>query len=313
MNMKHTPLLHHYPVSPFAEKVRRILGFKAIEWGSVMIPMIMPKPDVVALTGGHRRTPVLQIGADIYCDTALISDVLEHLEPSPTLYPDHVKGQTRVLAQWADTLLFPVAMAYNFQPKGAEHVFAQMGAQAAKAFGADRAAMRGGQPRMSPPEATITYQSYLRRLASMLEHSPYLCGETPSLADFSVYHPLWFTFNNVPHLSDIFDATPQIKGWYERMSQWGCGKSTDVSSTKALEISKNATPAPLKSEIFEDVHGIPLGERVVLQAESFGIEPTEGVLMAATKTRFTLQRTDPRAGTVHVHFPRVGFVLKAAA
>jgi glutathione S-transferase len=47
----------------------------------------MPKPDLLALTGGYRRTPNLQIGADIYCDTALIARVLDELQPSPTLYP----------------------------------------------------------------------------------------------------------------------------------------------------------------------------------------------------------------------------------
>ena len=115
-------ILHHYPLSPFAEKVRLILGYKQISWQSVHIPMYMPKPDVVALTGGHRRTPFMQIGADIYCDTSLICDVLEHLAPTPTLYPDAVKGAARIVAQWADSMLFPVAMAYNFQPAGAAHV-----------------------------------------------------------------------------------------------------------------------------------------------------------------------------------------------
>ena len=67
-----TLILHHYPASPFAEKIRRVLAFKQLAYRSVIIPDVMPKPDVLALTGGYRRTPILQIGADIYCDTALI-------------------------------------------------------------------------------------------------------------------------------------------------------------------------------------------------------------------------------------------------
>ncbi len=310
--MQESILLHHYPVSPFAEKIRRILGFKNLSWSSVQIPMIMPKPDLVALTGGHRRTPVMQIGADIYCDTALISDILEHLAPTPTLYPDHEKGLTRILAQWADTILFPVAMAYNFQPKGAEHVFSKMGAEAAKAFGADRSAMRGGAPRMSPPEATITYKSYLRRLSSILDNQPFLCGDQPSLADFSAFHPIWFTINNVPHLSHILDATPEILKWYKRISAFDSSTKLEVSSSEALKISANAKPKALVDEIFEDVHGIGLGSQVIIHAESFGVEPTQGKLLAATKTRFTIEQTDPRAGTVNVHFPRNGFMLKQA-
>ena len=38
------------------------------------------------------RTPLLQIGADIYCDTALICKVLEALQPSPNLDPPHNRG-----------------------------------------------------------------------------------------------------------------------------------------------------------------------------------------------------------------------------
>ena len=85
MSTPPTLIRHHYPTSPFAEKVRLMLGYKNLSWKSDVIPMVSPKPDVVALTGGYRKTPVLQIGADIYCDTALIADVLEHIQHLPTL------------------------------------------------------------------------------------------------------------------------------------------------------------------------------------------------------------------------------------
>ena len=138
----HPLILHHYPTSPFAEKIRLILGYKKLAWQSVIIPMIMPKPDLTALTGGYRRTPVLQIGADIYCDTALIADVLEKLAPTPSLYPSPVNGAARIVAQWADNQVFPAAMAYNFQPAGVADVFAGAPEAVVQAFVADRAAMR---------------------------------------------------------------------------------------------------------------------------------------------------------------------------
>jgi glutathione S-transferase len=113
-------VLHHYPSSPFAEKIRLILGFKGATWRSVHIPQIMPKPDVVALTGGYRKTPILQIGADIYCDTALIADVLDKRLPGPSLYDASTAGIARILAQWGDTTLFWAAMAHNFSAKGGD-------------------------------------------------------------------------------------------------------------------------------------------------------------------------------------------------
>src|SRR5271168_3963112 len=108
-------ILHHYPMSPLAEKIRLILGFKRLPWRSVHIPTIMPKPDVVALTGGYRKTPILQIGADVYCDTSLIADVLDSRTPQPTLYPAGVAAQARTLAQWADSTLFWTAVAHAMQ------------------------------------------------------------------------------------------------------------------------------------------------------------------------------------------------------
>jgi glutathione S-transferase len=305
-------LLHHYPLSPFAEKIRLILGYKKLNWQSVHIPMYMPKPDVVALTGGHRRTPFMQIGADIYCDTSLICDVLEHIAPTPTLYPDAVKGTARIVAQWADSLVFPVAMAYNFQPAGAAHVLANWSPEDVKVFVQDRTTMRGGAPRMPAADAISMYKSYLRRLSHMLEQHPFLLGDAPCVADFSAYHPTWYTLRQVPPLADILDLTPNVKDWLLRMEKWGHGTHTDISSAQALEIAHSSKPEDVSHEPFIDHHGIALGSQVVITAESFGLEPSAGELMAATRTRYTIRRHDPRAGTVHVHFPRVGFVLKKA-
>jgi glutathione S-transferase len=303
-------ILHHYPTSPFAEKIRLILGYKKLAWQSVIIPMIMPKPDLTALTGGYRRTPVLQIGADIYCDTALIADVLEKLAPTPSLYPSPVNGVSRIVAQWADSQVFQAAMAYNFQPAGVADVFAGAPEAVVQAFVADRAAMRGGAPRMSIGEGTSTYKSQLRRLSDMLTEHPYLMGTVPTIADFSAYHALWFTLERTPSVAGILDATPLIKDWMARMKAIGHGTSEKMKSDQAIDVAKNASPVDVSQLAFVDEHGIALGSDVTITADHFGLEPTPGVLVAATKTRHTLRREDERAGTVHVHFPRNGFILK---
>jgi glutathione S-transferase len=304
-------ILHHYPASPFAEKIRLVLGYKNLAWKSVIIPSIMPKPDVVALTGGYRRTPVLQIGADIYCDTALICDVLERRQSSPALHPQGGNGENRIVAQWADSTLFTTAMAYCFSPEGAAFFFQGQPPETVKAFGEDRAKMRGGAGRMRPGDATSAYRSYLRRIASMVDTQAYLMGQQPALADFSCYHPLWFT-RRIPPLADILDATPSLAAWMDRMAAIGHGSMEKFDSSAAIATAAESTPAGVERGVFQDDHGIALGSRVIITAESFGLEPTEGELIAATRTRYSLRRTDVRAGTVHVHFPRIGFQLKAA-
>ena len=313
---QHPLVLHHYATSPFAEKIRRVLAWKGLAWQSVTMPLILPKPDLQALTGGYRRAPVLQVGADIYCDTALICDVLEHAQPEPTLYPVHAKGVARILAQWADTTLFWTAMAYNLQPQGVAHMFAGAPPEAIQAFAQDRAAMTVGMTRQKPADATAAYRSYLRRLANMLEEQPYLLGQAPCIADFAAYHPLWFTRHRVPVLGAIFEATPAVLEWMDRMAglgtagQGGMEKLQKLDAAEAIAMAAGATPLPVsEAEPFLDEHGIALGSQVSITAESFGLEATHGELIAATRMHYTLSRQDERAGTVHVHFPRIGYRL----
>ncbi|RZL88388.1 MAG: glutathione S-transferase family protein [Variovorax sp.] len=306
-------ILHHYTTSPFSEKVRLILGAKKLPWKSVFIPPIMPKPDVEALTGGYRKTPFLQIGADMYCDTALIADVLEHLQPEPTLYPEPEKGLSRILAQWADTTLFWAAMAWNLQPRGAAEVFAKAPPEAAKAFGEDRGKMSAGNmTRLRPADATSAYKSYLRRLSDMLDDKPFLLGEVPCIADFSAYHPLWYT-RRIDAVKGILELTPAVVDWMDRVAAIGHGTAEKFGAQEAVAAAKAATPHSLLTDsTFQDDHGIALGSAVTIRAESFGLEETAGTLVAATRTHYTLERDGERTGIVHVHFPRIGYVLKKA-
>ena len=304
-------ILHHYPRSPFSEKLRLILGHKQLGWKSVHIPPIMPKPDMQALTGGYRRTPVLQIGADIYCDTALICDVLEHRQPQPSLYPPQHKGLTRIMAQWADSTLFWAAMAYAMRPPGLADLFGKAPPEAAQAFAADRGAMSAGMARVKPLDATAALKSYLRRLSETLETQDCLVDAVPVLADFSAYHPLWYCRVNTPSMAAVFEPFPSVLAWMDRMAAIGHGQFAPMTSAEAIAVAAAAEPLPVPAgETFQDDHGIALGSRVSVAAEAFGPEPTEGDLVAATRMHFTLRREDARAGTVHVHFPRIGFVLR---
>ncbi|MCW5648165.1 MAG: glutathione S-transferase family protein [Ramlibacter sp.] len=314
-------IFHHYDTSPFSEKVRLVFGAKNLAWKAVDVPRVTPKPDVVALTGGYRKTPLLQVGSDIYCDTALICEVLEHVQPAPALFPAGVKGVSRLIAQWADEKLFWAAMAYNFSPRGTAQMFGgspdapiEKWGAVAKAFGEDRAKMRLGMPRMPLGDATSAYKGYLRRLAHMLDDQPYLLGSTPCVADFAAYHPLWFTRTQTSCMAGILDATPSVLAWMDRMAAIGHGTSTTMTAAEAIAVSA-ATPAPaqlLHDSGFQDDHGIALGSLVAVTSESFGPEATTGELLAATRTHYTLGRTDERAGTVRVHFPRIGYILKKA-
>jgi glutathione S-transferase len=303
-------ILHHYPTSPFAEKVRLIMGFKALQWHSVHIPSLMPKPDVVALTGGYRKTPILQVGADVFCDTSLIAEELEARHGAPSLYPVGVAAASRTLAQWADSTLFWTMIPFTMQPAGLAAIFDRMPPEAIKAFSEDRQIFRANVPRMRVADAVAAFTIYLQRLTEMLGAQPYFFGAHPSIADFSIYHNLWYVLRGGP-VATIFEQYPSLAQFRERMRTFGYGQSEKLDSAAAIQIAHDAVPNP-STGISHDAQGLALGERVIAAATDTGVDPIEGSLYGLSRDRISIARQDPRAGNVVVHFPRLGFELRRA-
>lgn len=304
-------ILHHYPTSLFAEKARLMLGFKGLSWRSVTIPSIMPKPDLTALTGGYRRTPVLQVGADIYCDTALMARRLEHEKASPTFYPEGLEFTVASLAAWGDSVLFMHAVSLVFQPESLAVRFAKVPPEAAKAFVADRSSLftGGSATRLSAEQAKHQWPTFMARLELQLSRNgDFLFGE-PSIADFSVAHTLWF-LKQTPVTAPFVDNYPGVSAWLGRVLGFGHGAHSDLTSAEAIEIARNATPAALPEEAFVDPNGFKAGDQVAISATDYGVDSVEGELVFAGTEELILRREDDRAGVVHVHFPRLGFKIE---
>lgn len=308
-------ILHHYATSPFSEKVRLILGYKDQPWKSVTVPVILPKPDVMPLTGGYRRTPFLQIGADIYCDTALIAQVLESIHPLPRLVPSEHAAALFAMAQWADTTLFWASATFVMQPAGFQSLFGGMPEEFVKAFVEDRKAMRAGGTglRTPPQEAASTLHVFLAQLERQFasgEHI-FLFGEQPTVADFSVYHCLWFV-RRATGVAGILDAHPEVVAWMHRVAALGHSQAQPMTPAEALDVAKAATPRALTepNASFDDRYGLPKGTRVTVAAVDYGVDPIEGELIVSTRDTVGVLREDARVGQVVVHFPRVGYAVR---
>ena len=306
-------ILHHYPTSPFAEKARLLLGFKGLSWRSVKISPVMPKPDLTALTGGYRKTPVLQVGADIYCDTALIARRLEQEKAAPTLYPEGQELVVAAFAAWADSVVFQHAVSLVFQPESVAVRFGKLSPEAIKAFLADRAGLfsGGSATRVSAEQAKHQWPTLMARLEQQLqrEQGDFLFGE-PSIADFALAHPLWF-LKATPVTAPLVDVYPAVSAWHARVMGFGHGAASDMSAEEALEVARTATPAALPAEPFIDPNGFKPGQQVLIAATDYGVDPVLGELVFAGSEELILRREDPRGGVVHVHFPRLGFRIEA--
>ena len=306
-------ILHHYPTSPFAEKARLLLGFKGLSWRSVNISPVMPKPDLTALTGGYRKTPVLQIGADVYCDTALMARRLEQEKALPAFFPEGQEMITATFAAWADSVVFQHAVSLVFQPESIAVRFGNLSPEAIKAFIADRTGLfsGGSATRLSAEQARHQWPTIMARLEQQLqrEEGDYLFGE-PSIADFAMAHPLWF-LKATPVTSPLVDNYPAISAWLARVLGFGHGAPSEMTSEEALSVARDATPAALPDETFEDPNGFKAGQQVVIAATDYGVDPVAGELVFAGREELIVRREDERGGVVHVHVPRFGFRIEA--
>lgn len=298
-------ILHHYPESPFSEKVRAMLGAKGLPWRSLQVSMVMPRPATIALTGGYRRIPVLQVGADIYCDTALIAAFLDEKGTGPSFYPAGQLLAAQTLARWVDTELFWAAVTLRFLPENMGSFFTDPAA--AQAFAEDRANFAQGAQvrRPSVDEASARYARFLGEMDAQLgDGRPYLFGAAWSVADFAVYHMLWFIHAG-GGMADWLASRRHASAWMERMRAFGQHLGEPISADDALAIAREAEPLPV--EQMSDIPDIPPGSEVQVAPVDYGIMPSHGTLLRCDTDTIVIRREHAQTGSVNVHFPRHGF------
>jgi len=300
-------ILHQYDTSPFSEKIRKLLAHKRVPWRAVEQPSIMPKPDLVPLTGGYRRIPVLQIGADVWCDTQCIVRVIERLHPAPTSYPGASEGTCHAWNLWADRLLFLPIVAM---------VFADIGHLVPKEFMDDRSKMMPGRSFAEIPAMAPYAREQVRALLATVETQladgrPWLLGPDFSLADAAVYHPLWF-LRVAPGAAAALEPFGALRGWMARVGEMGDGERTNMTAAEALAVAKASRPATPSGVAGLEPNGLAAGARVTITPDDYGFDPVAGELVAASAHEIAIRRTDPALGELVVHFPRFGFRVAAA-
>jgi glutathione S-transferase len=305
-------ILHHFAASPYSEKLRAIFGFKGLAWRSVLQPRVLPKPDLLPLTGGYRRTPVLQIGRDIYCDSRLAVRVIERLAPLPPLLPPSHRASIAAFVT-LEPDLFLGGVAANFSADGLKTLVARSGADAVEALMRDRAELfnSGTVRRPRPEQAKTVLLPLLNALDQQLAEQPFVLGDLATLADFIAYHPVWYVNTN-EGIRPMLLPFRKLNAWRERIDAFGHGQPIETSAAEAIELARTAVAAqPFEGPLLLP-DGLVLGQTVRVQATDYGVDPVEGALVHASVFELAIKREDARAGEVIVHFPRSGFAVSAA-
>ena len=306
-------ILHQYEASPFAEKVRLALRLKNLAWSKVDIPTVMPKPDLMPLTGGYRRTPILQIGAEIYCDTALILKKLEQRFPEPPLINAGQEGTQSMIASWTDRQWFHLSVGL---------VFGSNADKIPDALKKDREAMTGrsygGAELVEKlPMLKDQWRAHLSWVEERLTAGrgagagSWLFGSKPGMSDVHAHMNIWFVRRNVPDFAKAcLREAPRVQDWYDRISEIKGQEAELITAEQALDISRQAAPRLLAASAGTEPQGLRPGDRVAISPDDTAPCWVKGELVSAHPDHLTLQKVDDAISTLHIHFPRAGYLVK---
>lgn len=297
-------ILHHYPLSPYSEKIRLALGLKGVAWRSVEIPVWTPRPKLTPMTGGYRRTPILQIGAEFYCDTLHILRVVEGLGSSGALYPNGQEALAKALGWWIEkgSFLNAVCLTIGNMPGLPQELIDER-----------RPLFRVN---LDPEQLRAKRALYLQRVnahiawlaQALADGRQFILGEQPSAADLSAYHPIWFARQNGgDEVNKLIAFAGVIDPWYQRVAAIGHGTFSDMSPDHAIDAARTSEPGEPSDWSSEAQNvGLARGDWVSVTPDDYG-NPVYGSLLSWTDDEIVLRHEDPSVGKVNLHFPRVGF------
>ncbi len=298
-------ILHHYPYSPFSEKLRAMLGYADLNWQSVITKELPPRPMVEQLVGGYRKIPVSQIGADIFCDSHVIAEEISRLSNLPELDLNNCPSESQAIIPFTETDAFFAFVLTAGSLSLYKKAMSNMSMWDMFRFIWDRIQIgrTASVKIVGIREARQVAQAQLQKLEMLLKHD-FLFGDKPNHVDFAAYHGPWIAFTlsekNVP------SAYPKVAAWMERIKSFGQGTPTEISGKEALDIARNAQPRPIDDADKTD----PLiGKHVQIAPSDYAQTPTLGILVGSTPTRWIISRTDEELGSLHIHFPKQGFEL----
>lgn len=301
-------IFHNYPQSPVAEKVRIAFGMKGLHWRNVEIPRLPPKPDVVALTGGYRRTPVMQIGADIYCDSICILREIEKRQPSPTFFPGGADGMAYGVSRWTDDGLFTLCVKVILGAAGdaLDPNFAQD--RGRLYLGPDWAAGLKAANAELPHLAAQLRAHFGWANDRLATGRQFMLGDTPGLPDALIWHVVWFIRGRWADGPAFLEQFPALTAWEERIQAIGHGTQSDLTPAEAIEIARTTAIATAESMDPLDPQALTPGMKVSIAPDTdSGEQVVEGIVRMSDRDSVAILRSDERAGDVCVHFPRAGY------
>ena len=300
-----TLILHQYDISPFSQKAQKMMGLKELSWQSVEMPMIAPKPDVEALTGGYRGTPVLQIGRDVFIDNWMIARALDEFDASGPAINAQGGLREAALYAWGERLFTPLLHA----------ALAAYQSEWDADFLADRKRVFPDVDfdtlNVSDPDRRSQVRAYLGTVEAQLGlDRDFLGGAQADSCDIHVWGMVWMIHSALPALMPIVETFPRLTDWYERVSALGTGDREDVKIDVAWQSLKDGPARPLPDTPDQEPLAPWVGEVVDIAAGSADRGSASGRLLAVDHEQVVLGVEPIPGEAAQVWFPRFGYHLR---
>lgn len=222
-------VLHQWEISPFCQKVARMLRFKGLDFETVNYNGILgAKVPTLTKVG---KVPVLDINGKRIQDSTRIARYLDEAYPDlPKLYPVHPleKVYAELWEDWADELLYfyeihfrindakALAAAVKIASEGRPVHEAVIMKPLLKA-GLNMQLKMQGLGRMNKESIEQEFKLHLDRIALVLEQNNWLVGHQQSIADIAVGSQLL----EIIRTNDKFGAEilshSSIANWIDRV------------------------------------------------------------------------------------------------
>jgi glutathione S-transferase len=203
--------LYQYPISPFTEKVRRVLTYKHLKWHPIDCHY-EDKSNLLAVTkGAWTKVPVLEWDGEVVYNSADIIKWLDRKVTSNRVIPDDARGLLEIVDHWADNTFFMPILFLTIPDLLDSVPDPKLKANREKLIGMTTAQMR---ERRAPMQEQLT--GYLRMIDDQLAGKDFFLGKSFTMADASLYHPLFFLALNPANFAVVKEFGSLTK-WYERI------------------------------------------------------------------------------------------------
>ena len=219
--------VHQYHLSPYNEKVRRMLNLKGVRYQEKY--WLLADRNKVKAFNPTGKLPALEHDGKIICDSTDVAHYIEHTFPGQSLIPADPAQQAlvHIIEDWADESLYFYEMHLRFTtpgnrerniPRMVEHESRFLRWLLPKVIpgGIAKITANQGIGRKSIEQLLVDVERHVAAVNGLLGDGQWLVGNQLSLADLAVYG-MFQALKDADMVLELMQRHPAVLNWMTRI------------------------------------------------------------------------------------------------